>query len=170
MVNVGEFEKEQIYKLSSVIVCSNVVGQMSVELIVIRPKEGDESYPLFKQEKEQILGELKTKANLIRDALIHCEGITCNPAMGALCLFPSVKLPKKFIDGCKKNGTNPDVEYCLLMLEKSGVCVVPWSGFGQRENAYHFRIAFLPPLEAINKTTNLIQKFHKEFMDKYRDN
>ena len=170
MVNVGEYEKEQIYKLSSVNLCSNVVGQEAVELVVNRPKEGDESYPLFKKEKEQILGELKMKANLIRDALIQCEGITCNPAMGALYLFPCVKLPNKFIDECNKKGVDPDVEYCLLMLEKAGVCVVPGNGFGQKENTHHFRIAFLPPLDAIKKTTDLIQNFQKEFMDKYRDN
>jgi alanine transaminase len=169
MVNVGDYEKEQIYKLSSVNLCANVVGQECIELIVNRPKEGDESYPLFKQEKEKILSELKMKANIIRDALVQCEGITCNPAMGALYLFPKVDLPKKFVDECNKNGKNPDVEYCLLMLEKSGVCVVPGNGFGQKENTHHFRIAFLPPLEAIKKTTDLIQKFQKEFMDKYRD-
>ena len=110
------------------------------------------------------------KANLIRDALIQCEGITCNPAMGALYLFPCVKLPNKFIDECNKKGVDPDVEYCLLMLEKAGVCVVPGNGFGQKENTHHFRIAFLPPLDAIKKTTDLIQNFQKEFMDKYRDN
>ena len=170
MVNVGEYEKEQIYKLSSVNLCSNVVGQEAVELVVNRPKEGDESYPLFKKEKDQILNELKMKANIIRDALIQCEGITCNPAMGALYLFPCVKLPNKFIEECNKKGVDPDVEYCLLMLEKSGVCVVPGNGFGQKENTHHFRIAFLPPLEAIKKTTDLIQNFQKEFMDKYRDN
>ena len=170
MVNVGSYEKEQVYKLSSVNLCSNVVGQETVECIVNRPKEGDESYPLFKQEKEKILGELKQKANIIRDALVQCEGITCNPAMGALYLFPCVKLPKKFIDECDKNGKNPDEEYSILMLEKAGVCVVPGNGFGQRENTHHFRIAFLPPLEAIKNTTDLIQKFQKEFMDKYRDN
>ena len=169
MVNVGDYEKEQIYKLSSVNLCANVVGQECVELICNRPKEGDESYPLFKEEKEKILAELKIKANTIRDALVQCEGISCNPAMGALYLFPKVDLPKKFVDECNKNGKNPDVEYCLLMLEKSGVCVVPGNGFGQKENTHHFRIAFLPPLEAIKNTTDLIQKFQKEFMDKYRD-
>jgi alanine transaminase len=170
MVNIGEEEKQQIYKLSSVNLCSNVVGQEVVELVVNRPKEGDESYPLFKKEKDQILGELKQKANIIRDALIKCEGITCNPAMGALYLFPKVDLPKKFVEECDKNGKNPDEEYCILMLEKSGVCVVPGNGFGQREGTHHFRIAFLPPLEQIKGVTDLIQKFHKEFMDKYRDN
>ena len=63
-------------------------------------------------------------------------------------------------------GKNPDEEYCLLMLEKSGVCVVPGNGFGQRENTHHFRIAFLPPLDAIKNTTDLIQKFQKEFIRK----
>ena len=73
MVNVGEYEKEQIYKLSSVNLCSNVVGQEAVELVVNRPKEGDESYPLFKKEKDQILNELKMKANIIRDALFSAK-------------------------------------------------------------------------------------------------
>ena len=38
MVNVGEYEKEQIHKLSSVNLCSNVVGQEAVELVVNRSK------------------------------------------------------------------------------------------------------------------------------------
>ena len=38
MVNVGEYEKGQIHKLSSVNLCSNVVGQEAVELVVNRSK------------------------------------------------------------------------------------------------------------------------------------
>lgn len=33
----------------------------------------------------------------------------------------------------------PDMFFCLSLLEETGICVVPGSGFGQREGTYHFR-------------------------------
>lgn len=33
----------------------------------------------------------------------------------------------------------PDMFYCMKLLEETGICVVPGSGFGQREGTYHFR-------------------------------
>lgn len=36
-------------------------------------------------------------------------------------------------------GMQPDMLYCLRLLEETGICVVPGSGFGQREGTYHFR-------------------------------
>lgn len=33
----------------------------------------------------------------------------------------------------------PDMLYCLRLLEETGICVVPGSGFGQRKGTYHFR-------------------------------
>lgn len=29
--------------------------------------------------------------------------------------------------------------FCLKLLEETGICVVPGSGFGQREGTFHFR-------------------------------
>lgn len=37
----------------------------------------------------------------------------------------------------------PDMFYCLKLLEETGICVVPGSGFGQRQGTYHFRSAFI---------------------------
>lgn len=36
----------------------------------------------------------------------------------------------------------PDMFYCMKLLEETGICVVPGSGFGQREGTYHFRYHF----------------------------
>lgn len=36
----------------------------------------------------------------------------------------------------------PDMFYCMKLLEDTGICVVPGSGFGQREGTYHFRYHF----------------------------
>jgi len=36
----------------------------------------------------------------------------------------------------------PDAMYCYQLLEETGICVVPGSGFGQKEGTYHFRSVF----------------------------
>ena len=33
----------------------------------------------------------------------------------------------------------PDVFFCFELLEETGICVVPGSGFGQKEGTLHFR-------------------------------
>lgn len=39
----------------------------------------------------------------------------------------------------KAEGKAPDFLYAYELLEEKGLCVVPGSGFGQREGTYHFR-------------------------------
>lgn len=34
----------------------------------------------------------------------------------------------------------PDMLYCMRLLEEEGICLVPGSGFGQKEGTYHFRL------------------------------
>ena len=45
---------------------------------------------------------------------------------------PSARPPQEL-------GLAPDMFFCLRLLEETGICVVPGSGFGQREGTYHFR-------------------------------
>jgi alanine transaminase len=61
ITNIGKFEQAQMYKLASINLCSNVVGQEAVELIVNRPKPGDESYELFEKEKKSYFRRIKIK-------------------------------------------------------------------------------------------------------------
>ena len=39
----------------------------------------------------------------------------------------------------QEKGQAPDAFYCFNLLEDTGICVVPGSGFGQVEGTYHFR-------------------------------
>jgi alanine transaminase len=80
-------------------------------------------------------------------------------------LFPTIKLPKKAADAAAAEGRSPDEFYCMRLLEATGICVVPGSGFWQKEGTLHFRTTFLAPG---TEWTGSIVKFHKEFMDKYR--
>ena len=46
--------------------------------------------------------------------------------------FPNITLPAKFIEEAKAEGAVPDAYYCTQLLEATGICVVPGSGFRQK--------------------------------------
>jgi alanine transaminase len=80
-------------------------------------------------------------------------------------LFPTINLPPKAVEAAKKASRSPDEFYAFRLLDATGICVVPGSGFGQKEGTLHFRTTFLAPgTEWVGRIT----KFHKEFMDEFR--
>jgi len=80
-------------------------------------------------------------------------------------LFPTIKLPPNAIAAAKAAGRQPDEFYCLRLLDTTGICVVPGTGFGQKEGTLHFRTTFLAPgIEWVGRFVD----FHKKFMDEYR--
>ncbi|KAJ1653277.1 alanine transaminase [Dispira simplex] len=167
-VNLDPRVMEQVYKMASVNLCPNVSGQILVDLMVKPPQEGDSSYPLYQQETKGIHQSLKRRSHRLCEAFNSMENVTCNSAQGAMYLFPSVKLPTKAITAAEAAGKKPDEFYCLRMLEATGVCVIPGSGFGQKDNTYHFRSTFLPPEDLFDNFITKLQAFHSEFMDTYR--
>ena len=60
------------------------------------------------------------------------------------------------------------VQYCLELLDATGICVVPGSGFGQEDGTWHFRTTFLPQEDQIEAVTERLAGFHESFMDKWR--
>ena len=48
-------------------------------------------------------------------------------------------MPEKAIAKAKEAGQAPDVFYAFQLLENTGICIIPGSGFGQRPGTYHFR-------------------------------
>ena len=80
-------------------------------------------------------------------------------------LFPKIDLPKKAIEEAKRRGKGADDFYCLELLDATGICIVPGSGFGQKEGTLHFRTTFLAPgTEWVGRIT----EFHRKFMEQYR--
>jgi aspartate/methionine/tyrosine aminotransferase len=145
-----------ILKQASVSLCSNTVGQLLTYLMVSPPAEGSEPYELFQQEKREILQNLSDKANMIRDAFKEMDGVECFGRIGAMYLFPRLnKLPV---------GTT-DFDYCMRLLETTGLVTVNGSGFGQREKTQHLRIAFLPPKELLQNVLPEWIAFHNEYVN-----
>ncbi|KAI0847302.1 PLP-dependent transferase [Daldinia vernicosa] len=157
--------EEQIYKFVSITLCAPVIGQCLVELMVNPPKPGEPSYELYDQEYNAIYNNLKTRAYTLYEAFKEMEGVECGEPQGSMYIFPTIHVPPKAAEAAKEEGRTPDEFYCMRLLEATGVCVVPGSGFGQAEGTLHFRTTFLAPG---SEWVGSIKKFHKEFMDKYR--
>jgi aspartate/methionine/tyrosine aminotransferase len=67
--------------------------------------------------------------------------------------FPCVTLPPG----------RTDFDYAMALLEQTGICVVPGSGFGQAEGTAHFRTTILPPTDKIKKVVQALGDFHRAY-------
>ncbi|KAK1053672.1 alanine transaminase [Friedmanniomyces endolithicus] len=155
----------QIYKFVSIMLCPPVLGQCIVEMMVNPPREGEPSYPLYRKEYDYIFHSLRDRAQALYKAFQEMEGVSCQSPAGSMYLFPTITLSRKALDAAKEAGKAPDDYYCMRLLDATGICIVPGSGFGQKEGTLHFRTTFLAPgTEWVGRIT----KFHKDFMDEYR--
>ncbi|KAK7895146.1 alanine transaminase [Exophiala xenobiotica] len=155
----------QIYKLVSIMLCPPVIGQCLLEMVVNPPKKGDPSHHQYHEEYNVIKNGLQQRATALYDAFERMEGVEVGEPQGSMYLFPTLGLPDKAIQAAKEAGKNPDDFYCLRLLDATGICVVPGSGFGQKPGTLHLRTTFLAPgTDWVDRWT----KFHHEFMEKYR--
>ncbi len=144
-----------LLKQASVSLCSNTTGQALTYLMVKPPPEGTPAHQQFVREKHAILGALYEKATMIRAAFKEMEGVECFGTTGAMYLFPRLNtIPP---------GTT-DFDYCMSLLETTGLCTVNGSGFGQRAGTNHLRIAFLPPRELLERVLPEWIKFHNGYV------
>ena len=83
----------QLVKLWSINICSNIDGQIALDIMVNPPKEGEPSYALYRDEREAILSSLRRRAVHLCKALDALPGISCNPIDGSMYAFFKVILP-----------------------------------------------------------------------------
>lgn len=168
LFNMGSEVRDLTYKVLSVSLCSNVLGQAAVDLMMNPPQTGEPSYDQYQEEVNNIFNSLKRKSIKLSKALNSFEGITCNRSEGAMYLFPRVEMPRKAeLEAHSQNMASADVLYCFELLESTGICVVPGSGFGQRKGTHHFRTTFLPPEDQIDDVVEQMRRFHQGFLAKY---
>ncbi|GFR74389.1 alanine aminotransferase 2 [Elysia marginata] len=167
LVNLDPDVIVQFKKALSAKLCSAVTGQAAMNVIVNPPKPGEPSFELFEKQKNTVLGQLKEKGKMTSDMFNSIDGISCNPVQGAMYAFPKIELPKKAVEAAQAKGLAADAFYCFNLLEETGMCVVPGSGFGQKEGTWHFRTTILPPLEQLGEMLSGIGEFHSKFLDKY---
>lgn len=151
--NVPADVMAQVLKMQSVSLCANLPGQVVLYSLVAPPQVGAPSRALWERERSTILGELKERARLIADGLNTIPGFRCNEVAGAMYAFPRFELP----------AGRTDADYCMALLEQTGICVVPGSGFGQLPGTAHFRTTILPPRDQLEEVVRSVRAFHQSY-------
>jgi aspartate/methionine/tyrosine aminotransferase len=151
--NLPDEVVEQIEKLQSVSLCSNLPGQVVTYCMVTPPREGEPSYPLYVAERDHIMTELRERAKILAEGLNGIPGIHCTRIAGAMYAFPRVAVP----------AGKTDDQYCFDLLEATGLCVVPGSGFGQLPGTHHFRTTILPETAQIHEFVEKLAHFQASY-------
>ncbi|KXN91547.1 putative alanine aminotransferase, mitochondrial [Leucoagaricus sp. SymC.cos] len=154
-----------IYKMVSVGLCPPVSGQIGVDSMVRPPQPGEPSYDLWKQETDSIHAVLAQRTHLMAERLNKLPGVSCVDSPGALYLYPQITLSEKAQAAARHQGKEPDAFYALQLLDKTGICVVPGSGFGQVSGTWHYRLTCLCP--GVEEYVNKLEAFHLDFTSVY---
>jgi len=169
LLGMDDDTRYQLNKLQSAQLGSNVTGMIALDCVLKQPQPGDPSYPVFSEEKSHVLNSLKERAKYVYKRLNQIEGITCREVAGALYAFPRLDLPEKVLTKAASLSQAPDFLYCMELLEETGICVVPGSGFRQRPGTHHFRMTILPPMEDLIVFLDKLSDFHIRFLERYAD-
>ena len=151
--NVPADVLHEVIKLQSVSLCANAAGQIVTYLMVRPPAPGGPSHARWAAERKETLEGLARRARLLGEGLDAVPGIRCNAVAGAMYAFPRISLPPGVTDD----------DWCMALLEQTGICVVPGSGFGQAPGTWHFRTTILPPVEQIEQVVRRLGEFHRAF-------
>jgi len=167
LVNLDPQVKAMFNKMISAKLCPTTLGQAVVECVANPPTESEPSYATYEQEKNAVLQSLAERAKLVADTFNTVPGMRCNVVQGAMYAFPSLEIPQKACEAAAAAGQAPDVFYAFQLLESTGICVVPGSGFGQRPGTYHFRTTILPQPDKLKTMLEKFRVFHADFVKKY---
>ena len=154
-----------LYKMVSVGLCPPLAGQIGVDSMVRPPKPGEESYDLWKKETDTIHAALASRTHIMAERLNSLPGVSCVDSPGALYLFPRISISKKAQEAALAAGKQPDALYALGLLDETGICVVPGSGFGQKEGEWHYRLTCLCP--GVDEYVGKLEAFHRKWVDQY---
>ncbi len=131
---------EAVNKILRARLCANHPEQYAI----VEALDGDQSH------LEEFRTRLQRRRDLTMNKLASIEGISLVKPEGAFYAFPSVDV-------------EDDNHFVYELLKKTGVVVVPGSGFGQLPGSHHFRIVILPPDDVLEKAFNLIAEFYNEY-------
>jgi len=107
--------------------------------------EGDHSHVT------KMLAKLTRRRDLTVEMLNAIDGISCVPPGGAFYAFARLHTDR------------PDTEFTTELCRRTGVVVVPGSGFGQAPGTQHFRAVFLPEEATLEDAYRRIGEFASEF-------
>merc|ERR1712055_33399 len=167
VVNMDPGVMAMLQKSISAKLCPTVIGQACMDVVVNPPLPEEPSHDAWSAEVAATLESYADRAKLVADTLNSIEGFSCNTVQGAMYAFPQITLPEKALAAAKEAGQPADVFYAFNLLEATGICIIPGSGFGQQPGTFHFRTTILPQKEMIKEMLGRLKDFHLKFMAEY---
>jgi len=169
--NIPEDVLGEFIKLQSISLCANVPGQLVTYLMVAPPRADEESHAVYVRERDAILRDLQEKAEALGEGVSRIPGMSVDVPQGAMYAFvrfelpadPDVDVEAMSHEEREAYASERDTAYCLALLEETGICVVPGSGFGQLPGTLHFRTTFLPPRDEIRELVAGLGDFHRRW-------
>jgi alanine transaminase len=168
VINMDPEVMAMLQKSISAKLCPTVIGQACMDAVVNPPREGEQSFESWDAEVKGVLASLKRRAELVANTLNGIPGFKCNTVQGAMYAFPQIIMPEKAIAAATEAGQAADVFYAFNLLEATGICIIPGSGFGQRPGTFHFRTTILPQEDVTKEMLGRLKEFHLDFMKKYQ--
>ncbi len=170
--NIPDDALAELVKLQSISLCAGASGQLAVYAMVAPPQPGEESYDGYVRERDAILQSLGARAEILARGIAEIDGLSVVAPQGALYAFVRLDLPPE--PGTDVAAMTPeqraeydarrDNDYCMRLLEETGICVVPGSGFGQEPGTLHFRTTFLPGEDEIADVVRRLGAFHRRYV------
>ncbi|XP_059057985.1 alanine aminotransferase 2-like [Achroia grisella] len=151
----------------AVMQCPTVLGQCVLDCVMSPPAPGSASYEQFNIERSAIHRTLCERTSAAYQVFNTIPGYSCNPIDGSMFAYPRFDVPARAQRAALDSGVSPDEFYCMQLLEQTGVCVVPGTGFGQLPGTFHFRTTILHPADEFQHMLHSIAKFHQQFLEQY---
>ena len=137
---------EGLKMLSSMRLCANVPSQHAIQTALGGYQSINE---LIKDD-----GRLIKQRNLAQQMINEIDGLSCQPAMGALYLFVRVDREKFNI--------NDDEKMVLDLLKQEKILLVHGRAFNITENNY-FRLVFLPHVDELRPALEKLKVFFSTY-------
>jgi len=167
VMNLDLRVKDKLEQLFTANSPPTTLAQVCLSALLNPPCPGEPSYELYCEEKSSIMRCFEENARIMSTFFNSLEAVKCVSIQGSMFCFPRFYFPKKFVERAKRAQIEPDVLYCLELLDKKGVAFFPGTAFKQRPGTYHIRSSILPPREQILELIQKVESFHVEFMRKY---
>ncbi|KAM9364906.1 alanine aminotransferase 2-like [Pholidichthys leucotaenia] len=163
-------DPEVMYFVDNVLCCdisTPVIGQLALDLMLHPPKPGDCSYNRYRQETLLTRATLSRNAQRAQELLNSLPGMSCQPVIGGIYVYPRLQLPSEIREQAKQLGMEAGVLYCQKLLEEEGVLV----GVDPQDEdgTHHYRVCILVPCDIMDEALSRLSSFHVHLMNGHCD-
>uniref|UniRef100_UPI0037E7D26D alanine aminotransferase 2-like n=1 Tax=Semicossyphus pulcher TaxID=241346 RepID=UPI0037E7D26D len=165
LVNIDPGVKHYVATFMDTYICAPVTGQLALDLMINPPAPGDPSNDTYAQEILLTRTTLSQNARRAQKFLNDLPGMSCQPAMGGIFLYPCLHLPSEIVQQAEISQVEADVLYCQRLLEEEGVFVGAGSQNGETGGKHHLRLCVLVPPDTLQEVLDRLGSFHLHLLD-----